>query len=108
MNVVPWDYMADFNAILGAHEKLGACPALLEPCQDFSSLFDENELIHLDTQGARYTWCNGRATRDSINIRLGRMICNDIWLSSWKKLSYCTLTRNYLDHHPLLFQCLIK
>jgi len=33
----PWVYIGDFNAVLGAHEKIGGYLPLKQSCEDFSN-----------------------------------------------------------------------
>lgn len=55
--------MGDFNAVLGAHEKLGGPLPGKVSCDDFKQASDDCGLIHLPTDGAKYTWSNGRGVR---------------------------------------------
>lgn len=55
-----WHFICYFNAILGAHEKVGKCPLN----KTYSNLFfhwcNDNKLVHLDTISRFYTYSNGR------------------------------------------------
>ena len=53
-----WLVMGDFNAVLGAHEKIGKAPAA-RPCREFKSFIDASHLSIIPIRGAKYTWCNG-------------------------------------------------
>lgn len=102
INLGPWCFMGDFNAILGAHEVRGSnLPSKLS-CDDFQAWTDTCSLIHLPTRGAEFTWNNGRRLGAHTEKRLDRAICNVDWLSSWSSTSCCTLTKSHSDHYPLL------
>lgn len=101
-NPGPWLFVGDFNSILGAHEKRGGRIPLQIACSEFFSWTNNFSLIHLDTNGAKFTWSNNREGGAFIAQRLDRAICNDIWIEHWKILSCNTLVRCFSDHFPLL------
>jgi len=43
--------------------------------QDFENWTNVNNLIHLPTKGATFTWANGRRGRHHTQRRLDRAIC---------------------------------
>ncbi|KAK2401272.1 hypothetical protein QL285_050878 [Trifolium repens] len=58
-HLLPWCFLGDFNTILGSHEYRGnSFPARL-PMSEFKNWTDTNNLIHLQTHGAFFTWANG-------------------------------------------------
>ncbi|KEH21479.1 hypothetical protein MTR_7g406750 [Medicago truncatula] len=56
----PWCFIGDFNVILGAHEHCGSLNPARPPMLDFQAWTDQNNLIHLPTRGAEFTWDNKR------------------------------------------------
>jgi len=100
----PWCFIGDFNAILGAHEHLGSLNPARPPMLDFQLWTDQNNLIHIPTRGAFFTWDNGRDGRRHIKRRLDKTICNHKWLDACTSLSCSTLTRSRSDHYPLLLE----
>ncbi|KAK2389841.1 hypothetical protein QL285_063403 [Trifolium repens] len=95
--------MGDFNTILGCHEYRGnSTPARL-PMVEFQNWIDLNNLIHLPTHGAFYTWANGRRGRHYTQKRLDRVICNQEWFDCFNYVNVSTLTENNSDHFPILF-----
>jgi hypothetical protein len=102
-HLLPWCYMGDFNTILGCHEYRGnSTPARL-PMVEFQNWTDLNNLIHLPTHGAFYTWANGRRGRHYTQKRLDRVICNQEWFDCFNSVNVSTLTKNNSDHFPILF-----
>lgn len=54
------------------------------------------------TQGAEYTWSNGRKGRRHTEVRLDRLLHNSAWVNLWP-LSHCkTLYRVSSDHYPII------
>lgn len=98
----PWMFLGDFNSILGAHEKLGGRLPLHIACSNFVNWSNVNSLIHLNTNGAKYTWTNKREGGAFIAQRLDRAICNENWLDHWSIVSCNTLIKCHSDHFPLL------
>jgi len=78
----PWLFFGDFNSILGAHEKLGGKLPLNAACNDFIHWPNLHSLIHLETNGVKYTWTSKRDGGSFIAQRLDRAICNDLWIDN--------------------------
>ncbi|KAI5435682.1 hypothetical protein KIW84_022198 [Lathyrus oleraceus] len=57
---LPWNFIGDFNAIIGVHEHCGYNSHVKRPILDFQVWNDTNQLIHFPTQGAFYSWSNKR------------------------------------------------
>ena len=54
-----WQFLGDFNVILGAHEKKGGCLFIAQSCQDFIDWTQVRDLTHINTRGSNFTWSNG-------------------------------------------------
>jgi len=81
-HILPWCFIGDFNSILGAHEHRGNFRPARFPMEEFQNWTDCNNLIHLQTGGAEYTWCNGRGENRMIERRLDRAIVNQAWIDT--------------------------
>ncbi|XP_024636247.1 uncharacterized protein [Medicago truncatula] len=101
---LPWCYIGDFNAILEASEHRGRLDPARIPMSDFQDWSSNNDLLHLPTRGAWFTWNNGRGGRAHIERRLDRTICNQLWLNFCSTMSCSTLTKLSSDHFPLLLE----
>lgn len=101
----PWCCIGDFNAVLGAHEKVGGHPPPSLSCADFLSFTNDANLLHLPTSGTFFTWTNGRRGRNRIQLRLDRALCNSVALDFWDALNVVALPRFKSDHSPLLLTC---
>ncbi|KAK2456861.1 hypothetical protein QL285_004189 [Trifolium repens] len=70
--------------------------------EDFQKWTDDFNLIHLPTNGAEFTWDNGRGGLRHTERRLDRVICNQAWLDLCTTLNVSTLTKHKSDHFPNL------
>ncbi|CAL0306454.1 unnamed protein product [Lupinus luteus] len=98
-----WSCLGDFNVVLGADECRGPRSPARLPSDEFKAFTDSNNLLHLPTTGALYTWTNERRGNALTEKRLDRVLCNDSWIFQWQRVACCTLPRINSDHHPLLF-----
>lgn len=101
---LPWNFIGNFNTILGAYEHQGNCTPSRTPMQDFQTWIDTYDLLHLPTKGALFTWKNGREGRRFTQRRLDRSICNQDWLDVCSTTSCLTLIRLTSYHYPLLLE----
>lgn len=101
---IPWAFIGDFNTVLGSHEYRGSHSPARIPINDFAQWTNTNDLIHLPTRGAFYTWVNGRGGTAFTEKRLDRVICNQAWIDMCSNLSVSTLPKTRSDHFPLLFE----
>jgi hypothetical protein len=99
---LPWTFIGDFNAIIGAHEHRGRLEPARISMEDFQSWSEFFDLIHLPTRGAEFTWANGRSGNRFTERRLDRAICNHPLIDLCSSISVSTLTKHKSDHYPLL------
>jgi hypothetical protein len=99
---LPWAFIGDFNAIVGAHEYRGSFSPARLPMEEFQTWSDSFNLLHLPTRGAEFTWANGRRGNRYTEKRLDRALCNHSLLDICSSLSVSTLTKHKSDHYPLL------
>ncbi|KAM1059962.1 hypothetical protein ACFX15_023986 [Malus domestica] len=59
--------LGDFNAVLGAHEKMGGTLPRHIACAEFQAMVDTYNLIPVDTKGSPFTWTNGREVYCSVS-----------------------------------------
>jgi hypothetical protein len=70
--------------------------------EDFKQWSDSNNLIHLPTSGAEFTWANGRGGCRYTEKRLDRAIYNQSWLDLYHSIYVSTLIKHTSDHYPPL------
>jgi hypothetical protein len=106
-NNIPWCLLVgDFNALIGAHEHRGASNPARLPMEDFHAWSDANNLIHLPTKGAFFTWSNGRRGSRNTQRRLDRAICNQLWLDMCTSISCSILIKTRSDHYRIVEECI--
>jgi len=98
----PCMFVGDYNSILGAHERVGGRIPLHVACYEFREWSNMHALIHIETNGAQFTWINRREGGAFMAQRLDRAICNEEWIDYWSIFSCNTLVKCYSDHFPLL------
>jgi hypothetical protein len=101
---LPWFFIGDFNAIIGAHEHRGRFNPARLPMVEFQSWSDVFNLIHLPTRGAEFSWANGRRGNNYTEKRLDRALCNQAFIDLCSSLTVSTLTKHKSDHYPLLLE----
>jgi hypothetical protein len=101
-HVMPWIFIGDFNAIVGAHEHRGRFTPARTPMEDFQSWSDGFDLLHLPTRGADFTWANGRRGNRYTEKRLDRALCNPSLIDLCSSIFVSTLTKHKSDHYPIL------
>lgn len=69
---------------------------------DFQNWSYTNELIHIPTKGAEFTWNNRISGHRHTKRRLDRTICNQMWIDSCSTLSCTTLVNTCSISHPIL------
>ncbi|KAK1583210.1 hypothetical protein Q3G72_021859 [Acer saccharum] len=99
-----WMVIGDFNAVFGAHEKIGR-PPIHSSCQYFNDVVEDCHLNCLATRGSFFTWTNGRGhdgIHSRVEERLDRALCSEGWLSSCPLINCYTLPKLHSDHNPLV------
>ncbi|RXH67815.1 hypothetical protein DVH24_027962 [Malus domestica] len=62
--------LGDFNAVLGAHEKIGGILPRCSSCEEFQAMVDTRGLLPIDTKGSPFTWTNGHGISSHIEMLL--------------------------------------
>lgn len=107
-HALPWTFLGDFNAILSAHEHSGRLDPSISHIRDFQLWTDVNQLIHVPTKCAFFTWSNKRVHPYPIERILDRVIVNHEWLSLCSSTSICTIPKLQSDHHHILLDISIS
>lgn len=90
---LPWNFLGDFDDIMGAHEHKGSHYPTRGPMFNFQIWSETNNLIHIPTKGGKSTWSNKRSNPHFIERRLDRCTCNQFWLDSYSFIRASTLTK---------------
>jgi hypothetical protein len=75
----PWICFGDFNEVISNEEKWGGSNRSSSQMRRFQVALEECELSDLVFRGPKYTWSNGRESRDYIKERLDRGMANTAW-----------------------------
>ncbi|XP_055962061.1 uncharacterized protein LOC130015619 [Mercurialis annua] len=100
-----WFVIGDFNAVFGAHEKMGGRPPNIQSCSEFITACDDCDLSCINTRGNLFTWSNMRIGDNHIELHLDRALCTQSCYDFWKNISCFTLPRHNSDHNPLMLKC---
>ncbi|KAL8537632.1 hypothetical protein ACS0TY_012668 [Phlomoides rotata] len=110
-----WQYIADlhcnnlcligdFNAMLGAHERLSSRAPNGVSCADFRGFIEREFLFEVEAVGAAFTWASRRSNIGLISSKLDRVLAHEGFIDHWNSVSATVLARAASDHHPLLLQ----
>lgn len=96
----PWNFMGDFNTILGTHIHGGHHRPARVPMEDFRCWSDHNYLIHLSTMGMKFTRSNRMSGLTFTLKRFDVVMCNIGWLDMWNNYVFSTLVNTCSNHLP--------
>ncbi|KAL8522424.1 hypothetical protein ACS0TY_012536 [Phlomoides rotata] len=97
--------IGDFNAVLGAHERISSCAPNNISCAEFRSFIEQELLFEVEVAGSAFTWASRRSTFGLIASKLDRVLAHEGFIDHWDSVSATVLARAGLDHHPLLLHC---
>ncbi|KAL8497099.1 hypothetical protein ACS0TY_020687 [Phlomoides rotata] len=97
--------VGDFNAVLGAHERISSRAPNGVSCAEFQGFIEQEGLIEIEAAGAKYTWGSRRTRQGLIASKLDRIIAQESFVVYWDSISVAVLTRAGSDHHPILLHC---
>ncbi|KAL8488067.1 hypothetical protein ACS0TY_024375 [Phlomoides rotata] len=103
----PMCVLADFNVVLGAHERSRGVGNPTRPSQEFRTFLDEARLHDMDTAGPQFTWVTRHSNMGYMAPRLDRVLVNDDFMDLWQTTSATVLPRISSDHHPMLLRLLV-
>ncbi|KAL8489658.1 hypothetical protein ACS0TY_025528 [Phlomoides rotata] len=73
--------------------------------EDFRLTVTDLNLQDLGFNGNKFTWTNGRAGEDNIQVRLDRAMANSSWRLRFSEANVLHLPRYKSDHNPILVRC---
>lgn len=73
--------------------------------EDFKTCIESFDLVEVHYKGSPFTWWNGRVGDDCIFERLDRILINSNFQELHSHIEVEHLSRNSLDHAPLLLNC---
>ncbi|KAL8479367.1 hypothetical protein ACS0TY_026294 [Phlomoides rotata] len=97
--------VGDFNAVLGAHERISSRAPNSVSSVDFQNFIEQEVLFEIEAAGANYTWASRRSGQGFIASKLDKILAHDGFIVHWDRLSADVLARAGSDHHPLVLHC---
>ncbi|XP_070050818.1 uncharacterized protein [Nicotiana tomentosiformis] len=88
----PWLIMGDFNAILGAEDRVLGREVQNHEIKNFRALMEDCSLTELPIVGKSYTWTNGH-----VYCRIDRAIVNDNWMINMPPLQVHIMNSLFSD-----------
>jgi hypothetical protein len=101
-NPMAWMCIGDFNKILEANEKFGACRKSRKQMENFRATLDLCHPEDLGFVGLKFTWCNLREDVDIIRERLDRALASEEWRDLYPVVKVEVLATLNLDHASLV------
>ncbi|KAL8477318.1 hypothetical protein ACS0TY_029569 [Phlomoides rotata] len=98
--------VGDFNAVLGAHERISSRAPNSASCAKFQDFINREELFEVEAAGANFTWASRRSGHGLIASKLDRVLTHDSFIGHWGSISATVLALAGSDHHPLLLHSL--
>ncbi|KAL8516739.1 hypothetical protein ACS0TY_015123 [Phlomoides rotata] len=97
--------IGDFNAVLGAHERISSRAPNSVSCADFQGFIERELLFEVEAVGSAFTWASRRLNHGLIASKLDRVLAHESFIDHWDCVSATVLARVASDHHPLLLHC---
>lgn len=93
-----WLLMGDFNQVTSPHDKKGGRAPIRSHMQHIQDFIDQCGFVDMGFVGSKFTWSNMRKGSDNIQGRLGRCLCNPLWVQLYPDVLVSHLTKTKLDH----------
>jgi exonuclease III len=98
-NNIPWMVAGDMNVTLQLRDKSNTQHTSLD-MRSFQHIVNSLELLDLQLQGRKYTWCNEREVPSY--VRLDRFLISVEWTRMFPNTIQKTLPNTSSDHYPLM------
>ena len=105
---LPGCVIGDMNNVTAQHEKKGGAEYPRWLVDGFNDTLTDTGLQDIELTGHQYTWEKGRDTEAWIEIRLDRVLVNNLWLAHFPLAKLYNLEGSPSDHSPLLLEPMPK
>ncbi|KAL8498896.1 hypothetical protein ACS0TY_022024 [Phlomoides rotata] len=75
--------VGDFNAVLGAHERISSWAPSSVSCADFQGFIEQEEIFEVEAAGANFTWASRCLGQGLIASKLDRIFAHDSFIGHW-------------------------
>ncbi|XP_031260174.1 uncharacterized protein LOC116118323 [Pistacia vera] len=99
---LPWLVLGDFNAILGASDRVGGDPTWYGYMDDFGQCIHDAELIGVPFSWLRYTWHNGQQGDGIILLKRDWVFASLSWFLDRSSTVSEFSPRDVLDHSSIV------
>ncbi|XP_026420101.1 uncharacterized protein LOC113316085 [Papaver somniferum] len=97
---LPWCIGGDFNEVRLMSERQN-CNSITRGMQDFRDFVNDEDLIDIPINGAKYTWKSGNANQ----IKIDLFIMSGSWEDHFKNVVVTALAPPFSYHKPIKLSC---
>ena len=97
-----WCLLGDFDSVRNPSERVGISQRGVDDrlVSEFNDWIADLEVEEPTCEGRKYTWFRPNGAAKS---KLDRMFVSAEWFTKWPASTQYILDKNFLDHHPVLF-----
>ncbi|XP_041009336.1 uncharacterized protein LOC121253382 [Juglans microcarpa x Juglans regia] len=106
MGVEPCLFAGDFNIIHSDVERCGGSPRTRAAMDDFNRWIHQGRLIEMNSQGRKFSWCNGQHGLSRAWAKLDRVLLDAKLLIAFPYARCPYLSRSTSDHSPMFIEFL--
>ncbi|XP_040999420.1 uncharacterized protein LOC121245211 [Juglans microcarpa x Juglans regia] len=107
MGVEPCLFAGDFNIIRSDVERCGGGPRNRVAMDEFNRWIHQGGLMEMNSQGGKFTWCNGQQGLSRAWAKLDRVLLDANFLTLFPNAHCSYLPRTTSDHCPMFIEFLI-
>ena len=102
----PCFFAGDFNVIRSDIERCGGRPRNRVAIDEFNRWIHQGGLLEMNSQGGKFTWCNGQQGLSRAWAKLDRVLLDANFLSLFPTAHCLYLPRTTSDHCPMVIEFL--
>ncbi|KAF5465360.1 hypothetical protein F2P56_015376 [Juglans regia] len=102
----PCLFAGDFNVIRSNIERCGGRPRNRVAIDEFNRWIHQGGLLEMNSQGGKFTWCNGQQGLSRAWAKLDRVLLDANFLSLFPTAHCLYLPRTTSDHCPMVIEFL--
>ncbi|XP_035551714.1 uncharacterized protein LOC118349887 [Juglans regia] len=102
----PCFFAGDFNVIRSDIERCGGRPRNRVAIDEFNKWIHQGGLLEMNSQGGKFTWCNGQQGLSRAWAKLDRVLLDANFLSLFPTAHCLYLPRTTSDHCPMVIEFL--
>lgn len=95
-------FCGDYNSLLSVNDRLNEAPVSEAEIREFADSIKDNNLYHMKSIGAHFTWCNNQEGDSRIHTKIDWCLANQSWMTKFPSVFAEILEKNVSDHAPIL------